>query len=88
MKLKYQFAISEVGGKMVAVPIWDDKPTFQGVITLNKTAEFIFGKLSDDISEQGLVESVMSRFSCSQKDAQANVDYILKGLREAALLVE
>ena len=88
MKLKYNFLINKLGDNFVAVPVGECVVEFNGIIKLNETAAFIIEKLNNEISLEDLVVAVAEKFACEKDYALENVESILKGLREAQLLVE
>lgn len=88
MKLKYTFVANEIGGRFIAVPVGDSTTKFNGFIKLNETARFVLEQLGEEISKDELVARIKAHFSCSDEDALANADYMIKGLTEAGLLTE
>jgi hypothetical protein len=87
MKIKYEFAISEVAGEKVAVSVGVMDRNM--VITLNHTAELFFSALAQDISFEALVATLMEAYEdLDESTARADTEEFLQLLRDNDLLDE
>lgn len=68
MKLKYTYAISQVAGKTVAVPINSGKGT-QNVIKTNQTGAFILKLLKDDITIPEIIAKIKETYAVESDEA-------------------
>ncbi len=87
MKLKYNFVISEVAGKKVAVATGGDLAKFNGFLKMNETAAFIFELLKNDISEEEIVAKVKNNFDgATEEEMRKYVADFLEKLRQEDVL--
>lgn len=87
MKLKYDFVISEVAGKKVAVATGGGLAKFNGFLKMNDTAAFIFELLKNDITEEQIVEKLCENFEGATKEEMAKcVTDFVEELRQAEVL--
>lgn len=89
MKLKYQFVVSTIDGKPVAVAVGRDNERFNGMIRLNASGEMIFKTLCEkDISLNDLLRCFAAQFGVTEEVAKPSVLAFLNQLRENDLLDE
>ena len=86
MKLKYDFVVREVAGKMVAIPIGDATEDFNCMITLNDTGSFIFNQLKVEISKDELLDKFLKEYDATKEQAISTIDAFLEKLTEADIL--
>ncbi len=48
MKLRYEFAIMDMGGEYAAVPVGEDADKFHGMLKFNETSAIILEALKED----------------------------------------
>lgn len=73
MKIKEGFILKEIAGSFVVVPVGDDLVDFTLMITTNETGAFLWNCLSEDRSEQELVDMLKSEYEGAD-DAQLAAD--------------
>ncbi|MBR5505057.1 MAG: PqqD family protein [Clostridia bacterium] len=73
MKIKEGFILKEIAGSFVVVPVGDDLVDFTLMITTNETGAFLWNCLSQDRSEQQLVDMLKSEYEGAD-DAQLAAD--------------
>ena len=73
MKIKEGFILKEIAGSYVVVPVGDDLVDFTLMITTNETGAFLWNCLSEDRSEQELVNMLKSEYEGAD-DAQLAAD--------------
>lgn len=78
MKIKKGFILRNVAGNNVVAPIGDASIDFNGMMSLNETGAFIFGKLIDGISREELIEAVIEQYGIDKELAQKDVDNFIK----------
>ena len=86
MHLKHKFDCVELEDKTIAVPVGEASKTLHGVVRLNDTAALIFDLLKSDISEEEIVNTIMSEYNVSQAIAQADVQKCIQVFKEKGLL--
>lgn len=87
MKIKEGYILKEVAGNFIVVAVGEAALDFNGVITLNETGAFLWDKMDSDITEQGLVDIMMSEYDIDENTAKADVLAFTQKLKEAELLV-
>lgn len=87
MKIKEGYILKEVAGNFIVVAVGEAALDFNGVITLNETGAFLWDKMGSDITEQGLVDIMMSEYDIDENTAKADVLAFTQKLKEAELLV-
>lgn len=87
MKRLDGFVTREVGGKLVAVAVGERTKTFNGMITLNPVAAFLWQALEAEQTVEGLVEDLTAHFDVEKEKAEADVKAFLSQLEKAGLLL-
>lgn len=87
MKLKYNFAIQKVTDFWAAVPVGRDARLYNGVISLNETARDMMEFLREDITEDELVQKMMTEYPVDEATLRQDVTDFLNKLREANVLL-
>ncbi len=88
MKIKNGFILRRFADKWIAVSVDELADTRNTLITLNKTAAFVWEQLQTDTTREALVSALGERFDVEESVAAADVDRFLKNAREAGLLDE
>ncbi len=87
MKLKCTFAISEVAGQTVAVPV-DNGYGEQSIIKTNETGAFILNLLKDDITIPQIIAKIKEEFEVESQEALENtVNKFIDSLKSADLII-
>ena len=88
MKLKYTFAVNEVAGQLVAVPI-DCEYGEQSIIKTNETGAYILDLLKNDITLQDILANIKENFDVSDTDeVEIWVNDFLQTLKNANVLTD
>lgn len=86
MKLKYSFDIMELEGRRVAVNVGDDD--YGSAIKLTDTGAAIFEMLKEDVTEQQIVENILSRYDVPRERAEKDVHAYIEKLRAHGVLTD
>lgn len=81
MKIKEGFILRNVAGNNVVVPIGQASIDFNGMMSLNETGAFIFGKMIDGISREELIEAVIEKYQIDEALAETDVDDFIKKVK-------
>lgn len=73
MKIKEGFILRNVADNYVVVPIGEATVDFNGMMSLNETGAFLFGKLIEGIEKDKLVEELMEEYDVDQERAEKDV---------------
>ena len=88
MKLKQEFVITEIGDKIVAVPVGeaDGGAGFRGVVYLNETAAVVWRGLIDGLNEQQIAEQFIREYDVDMETALSAVRKVIAENRETGFL--
>ena len=88
MKLKYEFAVREIVGEYVMIPMGEGALSFSGMISTSETGALIVDALKQDVSREELLTRILDSFDVDEETAAADLDAFLYKLRELRLLNE
>ena len=86
MHLKNAFEIMELEDGFVAVPVDGDTDEFKGVINLNETGAFILNLLSEEITEEEIVDRMKMEYDAPADVLAADVKRSIELFREKGML--
>ena len=87
MKLKYDFAVREIMGEYVLVPLGDGALGFAGMISTSETGALLAEELKRNVTREALVNRILDEYDVDEQTAAADVDEFLKQLEKLNLLV-
>lgn len=82
MKLKDGFVYRQIAGGHVVIPIGNNIADFNGVITLNDTAAFLWQKLNEGAQPDALESALLNEYEVDREEAKKDVEEFLLLLRE------
>ncbi|MCR4946964.1 MAG: PqqD family protein [Lachnospiraceae bacterium] len=88
MYIKKCFKLMKVGVQNIVVATGDEEEKFGGILRLNDTSAFLWGKLDGKCQEEDLVAALMNEYGIEQEVAQRSVDAFLSSLRNEGVLAE
>ena len=89
MKIKQDYVIKQIGKETVVVPVKDEAVRFNGIITLNNTAKFIFKSLQEEsLTKEEILKRILDHFEVSLELAEKDLTNFIKTLKENNLLEE
>ena len=88
MKLKYTMEPVSMGSEIIAVPVGPGSLQLSGVLRLNQEGSEILSLLTEDTTEDAIVQSLSTKYENSQDELAAMVGRFLQILRENGLLDE
>ena len=88
MKLKYDFAVREIVGEYVMIPLRKDALNFSGMVSTSETGAAIIEALRDEISREELLQILLDQFDIDEATASADLDEFLTQLRKNNVLDE
>lgn len=88
MKIKDGFVTRKIGDKILAVAVGERSREFNGMITINETAQFIWKCLEKETTIQQVVEEVMKQYSIDEQTAKQAVEGFIAELKHNELLDE
>lgn len=88
MKIKKGYLLREIAGSYIVVPVGERVIDFKGIMTLNDTGNFIWKCLSDDVSYNQLLTSILDEYEIDEATAKSDLDEFLKLAHEGGVLEE
>lgn len=86
MKILKQLSKRKIVDDVILVPIGDTSLKLKGLITLNETGEFLWDRLPDAKDAAELAAELAAEYEVDLKDALADVESFLSGLRELEII--
>ncbi len=85
MKIKEGFIKKDIAGMHVVVST-NAVSSFDGIITLNDTASYMFDILKNECSKEELLNKLLDEYDIDEATASADIDKFISKLTEAQLL--
>lgn len=86
MKIKDGFILRKIADTDMVIPIGDNIAYFNGIISLNETAAFLWKKLSEGSEPSVLSEELMKTYHISRETADEDTNRFITQLQMANLL--
>lgn len=87
MKLKYEFAVREIVGEYVMVPLGSSALEFSGMISTSETGAFLAEALKNEVTREELLRKVLENYDVDAQTAAADLDEFLALLRKLNVLI-
>lgn len=81
MKIKSGYLIREIAGAYIVVPAGEQVAEFNGLMTLNETAAFIWNILVNGAEEDEIVKAIVDEYDVSQSVATNDVKKVIELLK-------
>lgn len=88
MKIKKGFAKREIAGSVVVVPVGKVSRDFNGMITLNGSASFIWDCFCNDITKEDAVRMLTQEYDVDAETAKRDIDAFIEKLKSNNLIEE
>ena len=88
MKLNETYMIREFNGTVYAVAVDSKSEKEKKPILLNKTARILWEELSEDVSEEDLIDALLEEYEITRQTAEIDTKEFLSVIRKAGLLTE
>lgn len=86
MKLNENFVINQLSDSWVLVPYGQYAVDFNGVVTLNETAKFLFEKSKDGIDINTLKNALIEEYAIDAVTAENAVNLWINEMKEAGCI--
>lgn len=87
MKLKTGFTLKEIGSKTIIVPVDENALTFNGILTINKSARVLFEALFTEQTIESLTNLLLDKYDIDPATAKKDVITFVDILKEKDLLL-
>lgn len=88
MKRNTDFMLRDIAGEVILVPTGAATQQFNGMITLNEVAAFIWKNLDESESREILVDKIMDEFEVDREKATRDVIGFVSALYERGLVLD
>lgn len=88
MKRNTDFMLREIAGEVILVPTGAATTQFNGMITLNEVAAFIWKNIDESQTKEELVEKILDEFEVDKATATRDVEGFLGALYERGLVLD
>lgn len=88
MKLKYDFAVREIVGEYVMVPLGKGALEFSGMISTSETGALLVEALKQDVTREDLLQKILDEYDVDLPTANGDLDEFLNQLRKLNILIE
>lgn len=86
MRAKNEFAIREIDGDYVLIPMGKMALTFSGFITTNEVGVFIWECLQDEITEEEVLNKVLDTFEIEKDVALKDIQEFLEKAKSLGMI--
>ena len=86
MKIKSTFALRNIAGNWVALPLGAATLDFNGMLTLNESGVLLWRKLEDGCTKAELIETLLSEYEVTRDEAEADVYSFISKLENAGCI--
>lgn len=86
MKIKDGFIVKNVAGSNIVVPTGEQVVNFNGIMTLNETALFLWNEIQNGTQEGELVKKLLDEYDVDEATAKKDVDAFILKLKEAKFI--
>ncbi len=84
MKIKAEYKLRQVGGMKIVVST--ASMDFQGIITVNDTAEFIWKMLENSADKEEIIFALAKECNVDAEDIRGDVDEFINTLERAGIV--
>lgn len=86
MKIKQGFVLRQVADATIVVPAGKAALDFNGMITLNDTAAFLWKLLEEETDEEALLKAMLAEYDVGEETARSGIAKFLGKLSSEGLL--
>lgn len=86
MKIKEGYILRKIANSDMVIPIGNNIANFNGIITLNESAAFLWRLLTIESEISLMVEALMQEYSIAEELAYKDVNCFLAQLQQADIL--
>lgn len=86
MKRNNNFVIREMGDKFILVPFGEKSIDFNGILTINESAKFLWEKSGEEFSKESLMEELITEYNIDESVASDAVEKFIDFLKEVDCL--
>ncbi|MDF2608761.1 MAG: hypothetical protein K0R92_235 [Lachnospiraceae bacterium] len=88
MRIKSGYILRKIAGSDMVVPVGSNIADFNGIISLNESAAFLWRHLTEGVELPRLVAVLAEEYNISKEQAQVDTENFIAGLQQANILME
>ncbi|MDF2472239.1 MAG: hypothetical protein K0R21_21 [Anaerocolumna sp.] len=88
MRIKSGYILRKIAGSDMVVPVGSNIADFNGIISLNESAAFLWRHLTEGVELPHLVTVLAEEYNISKEQAQVDTENFIEGLQQANILME
>ena len=88
MKIKDGFILRKIANSDMVVPVGNNIADFNGIISLNETATFLWSRLKEGTEIPLMVDALIEEYDISRILATEDVEHFVTKLQQANILEE
>ena len=88
MRIKDGFVVRDIMGQCVVVATGEASETFQGMIKLNETGKVIWESVANGMSEEEIVNLIVSEYDVDKDHAQGSVEKFITDIKDKGFIVD
>ncbi len=88
MKIKEGFVLRTMGDQAVVVSVGSASKIFNGMIKLNETGEFLWHHLTQESTEEEMVEALLHKYDVTEDVAKTDVKAFIETLKKPGIIEE
>lgn len=86
MKISKEFAMREIAGNYIVIPVGEKTVNFNAMITLNETGAFLWKQLEEEKNKQELLDLMLEEYEVDNKTAESDIEKFVEKLEAAGIL--
>lgn len=86
MRIKEGFILRKIADSDVVIPMGDNIAEFNGVVSLNETAVFLWSCLKEEIEMSQMVDALTAHYSVTREIAQKDTENFILQLKQRNML--
>jgi hypothetical protein len=89
MRIKANYVLKTIGSNIVVVPLKEEALRFNGIISLNKTGQFLFELLQkEDLTEVELLSKVLDKYEVDELQASKDIKAFINECKKNQIINE
>lgn len=86
MKINNNFILRKIAGESILIPTWTTTQNFNGLISLNGMATFIWENLGKVDSVDDLINLVLDEYDVDYDTAKTDIQEFVKSLQQVGIV--
>lgn len=88
MRVKEGFILRKIGDQSIVVAVGEASKSFHGMLHLNDTGSFLWEQLTEEKTEEELIQALLQEYEVNREQAQQGVEKFLNSLKKANCIEE